>query len=253
MLNLMVSRLLAATSLACFAMVFAPAVYTQDGTGEAEGAQPREWLPEIIVTAQKRTENLQDVPVPVSALNAGQIERSFRRDISEIGALSPNLVIDPLCGDGVASTSIGIRGIQLNDVEKSLDPAVAVYLYDVYLSTNTGALLNTVDADAVEVLRGPQGTLFGRNTIGGLVHLRRQEPTSELGAKVLEILRPKDVRLKSMIANDTGVVSLLDLVFEDGDGEFAMPVADYWGEQICRVEPYLLDTVRLNEFLARHG
>ncbi len=206
----MVSRLLAATSLACFAVVFAPAVYTQDGSGDAEGAQPREWLPEIVVTAQKRTEKLQDVLVPVSALTAEQIERSFSRDISEIGALSPNLVIDPLYG--VASASIGIRRIQLNDVEKSFDPAVAVYLDGVYLSTNTGALLNTFDADAVEVLRGPQGTLFGRNTIGGLVHLRRKEPTGELGGKVLGILRPKDVRLKSVIANDTEVVSLLDLV-----------------------------------------
>ena len=99
----MVSRLLAATSLEYFAVVFASAVYTQDGSGDAEGAQPREWLPEIVVTAQKRTENLQDVPVPVSALNAGQIERSFSRDISEIGALPPNLVIDPLYG--VASAS----------------------------------------------------------------------------------------------------------------------------------------------------
>ena len=59
--------------------------------------------------------------------------------------------------------------------------------------------------------------------------------------------------LDQQIANDTEVVSLLDLVFEDGDGEFVMPVAEYWGEQICRVEPYFLDKLRLNEFLARHG
>ena len=60
-------------------------------------------------------------------------------------------------------------------------------------------------------------------------------------------------RIRTADLNDTEVVSLLDLVFEDGDGEFVMPVAEYWGEQICRVEPYFLDTVRLNEFLARHG
>ena len=73
--------------------------------------------------------------------------------------------------------------MQLNDVEKSFDPAVAVYLDGVYLAT-TGALLQVWDAEAVEVLRGPQGTLFGRNTIGGLVHIRRAKPTGELGGRI---------------------------------------------------------------------
>jgi iron complex outermembrane receptor protein len=182
MRNSTVSRLLAATSLACLVGVIAPPVYAQDQS-DNQDAETRGGLTEIVVTAQKRTENLQDVPVAVSAVNAEQIESSFSRDISEIAALSPNLVIDPLYG--VASASIGIRGIQLNDGEKSFDPAVAVYLDGVYLATNTGALLNTFDAEAVEVLRGPQGTLFGRNTIGGLVHLRRKEPTGELGGKVV--------------------------------------------------------------------
>jgi len=182
MRNSMSSRLLAATSLACLVGVIAPPVYAQDQS-DNQDAETRGGLTEIVVTAQKRTENLQDVPVAVSAVNAEQIESSFSRDISEIGALSPNLVIDPLYG--VASASIGIRGIQLNDGEKSFDPAVAVYLDGVYLATNTGALLNTFDAEAVEVLRGPQGTLFGRNTIGGLVQLRRKEPTGELGGKVV--------------------------------------------------------------------
>jgi len=154
----------------------------EDGSEDLERSRTSV-LEEIIVTAQKRTENLQDVPLAVSAVNAKQIEQSFSRDISEIGALSPNLVIDPLYG--VASASIGIRGIQLNDGEKSFDPAVAVYLDGVYLATNTGALLTTFDADAVEVLRGPQGTLFGRNTIGGLVHVRRKEPTGEWGGKLV--------------------------------------------------------------------
>ena len=80
--------------------------------------------------------------------------------------------------------AISIRGMQLNDVEKSFDPAVAVYLDGVYLATTTGALINVWDAEGVEVLRGPQGTLFGRNTIGGLLHVKRKEPTGEFGGRV---------------------------------------------------------------------
>ncbi|MEL7029943.1 MAG: Plug domain-containing protein, partial [Pseudomonadota bacterium] len=124
---------------------------------------------EITVTAQKREENRQDIPVSVSALDADAIEKTFARDIQDVESLSPNLVIDPILGNGTAA--ISIRGMQLNDVEKSFDPAVAVYLDGVYLATTTGALLQIWDAESVEVLRGPQGTLFGRNTIGGLLHV----------------------------------------------------------------------------------
>lgn len=139
-------------------------------------------LEDIVVTAQKRAENLQIVPIAVSAVNAKQIEQSFSRDISGLASLAPNLIIDTIYG--VSTPAISIRGLQLNDGEKSFDPAVAVYLDGVYLSTSTGALLTTFDAEAVEVLRGPQGTLFGRNTIGGLVHVRRNEPTGEWGGKI---------------------------------------------------------------------
>ena len=81
-------------------------------------------IEEVVVTAQKREENLQDVPVAISALDAAAIEKTFARDISDLSGRVPNLVIDPILGNG--TTSISIRGMQLNDVEKSFDPAVAV-------------------------------------------------------------------------------------------------------------------------------
>ena len=140
-------------------------------------------LDEIVVTAQKRSENLQDVPIAVSAVNAKQIEERFARDVSDLVSISPNLFIDPLFG--VQSATIAVRGLVLNEGEKSFDPAVAVYLDGMYLATNTGALLNLFDAESVEVLRGPQGTLFGRNTIGGLIQIRRTEPTGQFGGKVV--------------------------------------------------------------------
>ena len=118
----------------------------------------------------------------VSALNASQIEARFSRDLLDLGSIAPNLIVDPILGNGTAA--ISIRGIQLNDVEKSFDPAVGVFLDGVYLASTTGALLTVFDAASIEVLRGPQGTLFGRNTIGGLVNVRRNTPTGELGGKI---------------------------------------------------------------------
>ncbi len=139
-------------------------------------------LEEVIVTAEKREQNLQDVALSVSALDEAGLEKIFARDISDLAGMAPNMVIDPILGNGTAS--ISIRGMQLNDVEKSFDPAVAVYQDGIYLATTTGALLNTWDATRIEVLRGPQGTLFGRNTIGGLIHVIRNKPTGEWGGKV---------------------------------------------------------------------
>ncbi|MEH6611095.1 MAG: TonB-dependent receptor [Halioglobus sp.] len=139
-------------------------------------------LEEVIVTAEKREKNMQDVAISVSAIDAKAIEKMFARDISDLAGMAPNLIIDPILGNGTAA--ISIRGMQLNDVEKSFDPAVAVYQDGIYLATSTGALLNTWDAERIEVLRGPQGTLFGRNTIGGLIHVIRNKPTGEWGGKV---------------------------------------------------------------------
>jgi iron complex outermembrane receptor protein len=152
------------------------------GVSGAAFAAAGDQLEEITVTAQRRVENLQNVPISISAISAAGIEKTFSRDLMDLRGLAPNVMIDPVLGNGTAA--ISIRGMQLNDVEKSFDPAVAVYLDGVYLATNTGALLNMWDAEAVEILRGPQGTLFGRNTIGGLIHVRRAKPTGELGGKV---------------------------------------------------------------------
>ena len=156
----------------------APAFAQQ--AGEA-GSNSNAGMADIIVTAQRRAENIQDVPLAVSALNEALIERKFSRDLMDLGSIAPNLIIDPVLGNGTAA--ISIRGIQLNDVEKSFDPPVGVFLDGVYLASTTGALLTVYDASVIEVLRGPQGTLFGRNTIGGLVHVQRNKPTGELGGK----------------------------------------------------------------------
>ena len=183
-------------------------------------------IEEIVVTAQKREENLQDVPASVSAMDAATLEKTFARDLMDVAGVSPNLIIDPILGNGTAA--ISIRGVQMNDVEKSFDPAVAVYQDGIYLATATGALLNTWDAERIEVLRGPQGTMFGRNTIGGLVHVIRSKPTGEFGGKVnITAAEDQQKDIKVMInfpsmLNDTLATKFTAMKL-DGGGYFNNP------------------------------
>jgi iron complex outermembrane receptor protein len=141
-------------------------------------------LEEVVVTARKRQENLQDVSSSVSALSAGDLARRFDVDVRDFANASPDVIIDDTQQGpgGVAATTI--RGIGVADVEKSVDPAVGIVLDDIYLGTSSGNLVKAIDIDRVEVLRGPQGTLFGRNAIGGVINLTRSRPTQELTGKV---------------------------------------------------------------------
>lgn len=147
----------------------------QDGVWELE---------EIIVTARKRAENIQDVGLSVSAIGQAELERKFSTDIRDLVDISPNLVIDDTAQGPGGVASIYIRGVGVSEVEKNFDPAVGVVVDGIFLGQMSGSLARSIDVERVEVLRGPQGTLFGRNTIGGVVKLERTKPTGELGAKL---------------------------------------------------------------------
>jgi iron complex outermembrane receptor protein len=131
---------------------------------------------DIVVTAQRREERLQDVPISVTALSAAQLERNQIDDIASIQYATPSFTLTPHPGDPT-STGIGLRGLVQSDSLLTLDPAVGVYVDGVYLARSAGGNLNMVDMQRVEVLRGPQGTLFGRNTTGGALNLTSQAPT----------------------------------------------------------------------------
>lgn len=98
--------------------------------------------------------------------------------------MSPNLVIDDTSQGPGGNGALYLRGIGVADVEKNFDPAVGVVIDGLYIGANSGALLRSIDLVRAEVLRGPQGTLFGRNTIGGLINLERSKPTGEFGGKI---------------------------------------------------------------------
>ena len=139
-------------------------------------------LGDIIVTARQRTETLATTPLSVSAVSPAQLEASNALTIQDVSGSVPNLVIQPV-GAGPSAAAIAIRGIVFSDIEKSFDPAVGVLVDGVFIGTNTGQLLDFFDIGSIEVLRGPQGTLFGRNTIGGVVNIRRTRPTGDFSGK----------------------------------------------------------------------
>ena len=141
-------------------------------------------LEEIVVTARKQTESLQDVGIAVSAMSQTEIERTFARDLTDLASISPNLIIDDTGQGPGGVAAIFIRGIGVADVEKNFDPAVGVVVDGMFIGANAGSLLRSIDLASAEVLRGPQGTLFGRNTIGGLINITRTQPTGELGGKL---------------------------------------------------------------------
>ncbi len=138
---------------------------------------------EIVVTARKRAERLQDTPVSVTALTANSLNNYQVTDLSQVADITPNLIFDtsaPLTGSS-SSSSIYIRGIGSSEFALATDPGVGVYVDGVYLARSIGNVLDLVDPERIEVLRGPQGTLFGRNTIGGAINVVSKRPDSELG------------------------------------------------------------------------
>ncbi len=137
----------------------------------------------IIVTARRRDEAIQDVPLSVTAVPPAQLERMVSPDLEQLKGTVPNLIIDPVAS-GPNGAAIAIRGISFEDIEKSFDPAVGLVIDGVYFGSNTGQLADLFDIESIEVLRGPQGTLFGRNTTGGVINLRRTTPTGEWGAEI---------------------------------------------------------------------
>jgi len=141
-------------------------------------------LEEITVTARKRAENLQDVGISMNAVSKQDIERRFISDVRDLMDVSPNLIIDDTAQGPGGVAAIYLRGIGVADVESNFDPAVTTVIDGIYHGKLSGGILKTFDIERVEVLRGPQGTLFGRNSIGGVIKLERTRPTGELGGKV---------------------------------------------------------------------
>lgn len=136
-------------------------------------------MQEVIITAQKREEKLQDVPIAVTALGADQLESRGISNVVELGSLAPNVQISTATANN-SGAQISIRGgVQINPA-LFWDPTVGIYLDGVYIGKTLGSVFDLVDLERVEVLRGPQGTLYGRNTLSGAINLITRPPSGEL-------------------------------------------------------------------------
>jgi iron complex outermembrane receptor protein len=138
-------------------------------------------LEQIVVTARKREESLQDTPVAVSAFGAEELELRTINTVAEVGRFAPNMQFDGDASEsgGGGSNQIAIRGVGQTDYVITVEPGVGMYLDGVYIGKSVGSLIDNVDLERVEVLRGPQGTLFGKNTIGGAVVVTSKRPSDE--------------------------------------------------------------------------
>ncbi|MFC3053777.1 TonB-dependent receptor [Kordiimonas pumila] len=134
-------------------------------------------LEEIIVTAQKRGQDIQNVPIAVSALSGAKIEQSGVRNATDLTKLVPGLQINQLFQ--ASNPTIFLRGVGVNDFNAASSGAVGVTIDDVFLNSSVGALFQIYDIDRIEVLKGPQGTLYGRNTTGGVINFYTKQPTFE--------------------------------------------------------------------------
>jgi iron complex outermembrane receptor protein len=166
-LNLAVSAIALAV-----AAVTSPAALAQQKDGIVA-------LEEVIVTARKREESIQDVPISVTSIGKELKEASLRR-LDDIQSFTPNVYIRRTTGTP-GGAAISIRGVSYQETDKSYDPSIGVIMDGMYLGTSSGSMLQNFDTARIEVLRGPQGTLFGKNTVGGVINVIRSDVTMEWG------------------------------------------------------------------------
>jgi len=163
------------SSLAIVAGMATPA-FAQDTTAADEtGARNTE----IVVTAEFREARLQDTPIAITAVNSEMLEARGQTNIAQVAAQAPNVSLTPQPQNGGSGLIAYIRGVGQTDFNYALDPGVGIYVDDVFIPTLSSSLLELMDLDRIEILRGPQGTLAGKNSIGGAIKLFSQEPTGD--------------------------------------------------------------------------
>ncbi|MFC7051010.1 TonB-dependent receptor [Emcibacter nanhaiensis] len=167
-------RFLSSTSLVILSIAANQAL-AQESQSSAD-AENTMTLEEIVVTAQFREGNLQKTPLSITAVTGDGLRARGMTNAVDIGNTVPNAVIQPLGAGFGATAAAFIRGVGLGDVSLSYEPAVPIYLDGVYLGRPQGAFLDLLDLDRVEVLRGPQGTLSGKNAVGGAINLISRKP-----------------------------------------------------------------------------
>lgn len=203
-------------------LVAAPAAAQESGTGQDVG------VADIVVTAQKREENLQDTPISMVALGSEALEQKGIGSLTDLftGAV-PSIRIAPFVGR-VSAVSIGMRGlVPVDATQVTRDATVGVYVDSVYLGRVSGLGMELADIERIEVLRGPQGTLFGRNTIGGAISVVSKRPTGEASVDMkagIGNYRGRSFAAHVNLPEAAGISVKVDGVFEGRGGLVQNPL-----------------------------
>lgn len=219
-------------SLSAFAL-FLPALLPTSVTAQETGART---LEEVVVTARRREESLQDVPVSITAFTGEQLDRMGVLDIIEIAKSTPNVTLEVSRGTNTTLTAF-IRGVGQQDPVAGFEAGVGMYIDDVYLNRPQAAVLDVYDVERIEVLRGPQGSLYGRNTIGGAIKYVTKKLDAEPTAKARVSLGSYN-QLDAVISGSTPLTDQLRI-----GGSIARLTRDGFGDNLTQsgVENYQKD------------
>lgn len=210
-------------------------------------------LEEVIVTAQKREQNMQDVPVAVTAFSADDLNNAGVQDVTEVQKSAPNVTMQVSRGTNTTLTAY-VRGIGQADPLWGFEPGVGLYVDDVYLARPQGGVLDVYDVERIEVLRGPQGTLYGKNTIGGAVKYVTKRLTGEPELSISGALgsyNQRDIKIAGQmpLIEDKLLFGASVAQFKrDGFGEFLLSGDDNYNKDVtaARVSLEFLPTDNLS-------
>src|SRR3569623_661476 len=185
----------------------AQAQVSRPATDAASPVSDQGQVPDIVVTAERRSARLQDVPVAVSAFDAVALERRGATSLQDVSARVPSLEIHSTSRPGGGGSSIAayIRGVGTGDYNIPTDPAIGIYVDGVYLARSVGGLLSLTDIQQIQILNGPLGLLYGRNTLGGAILVTTRKPKlsggtdGQVGARLGNFTR-RDVQAGMQIA-----------------------------------------------------
>ena len=177
------TRLASTTALAA-ALALCGAFASSAQAADQPAKSNNDTVGEVVVTAQFREQNLQQTPLAITAITAKTLEQRGQTDVAAVGAQAPNVSLRPSGMGNPTSITAFIRGVGQTYFSFAEEPGVGLYVDDVYYSTMTGSLFDLLDLDRVEILRGPQGTLAGKNSEGGAIKLYSKQPYGNDGATV---------------------------------------------------------------------
>lgn len=226
------------------ALALLPLSSTAYAQTAAENSASRDYgvIEEVISTARKRSEPLQDTPVASTVLGGEALDLLFHTDLKSIAFPAPNVNIATVSAFSNA-VSVSIRGISNSDIDSTVDPPVAIFIDGVYVARPVASSMDLFDVEQIEVLRGPQGTLFGRNTSAGAIQIRTRRPSGEFEARgkisVGEFGR-RDLRAAVDIPLVEGKVNAKVAVMSqnmDGYYESAINGRDLGAEDILSIRP----------------